>query len=95
MQISGIDEEKVSIFFLLCMLAGRLWNSEQQGTDDGDLFHMRDEACKVAEITTAQAISLNLVTQQVQGKLTCSWVLARRAFDGRGATHAYPWCGSR
>ena len=37
------------------------------GTDDSDLFHMGDEACKVAEITAAQAISLDTVARRVHG----------------------------
>ena len=56
MQISGINEEKVDILFLLVrvMLAGKFWNDKWRGADDSDLFHVRDEACKVAEITTAR-----------------------------------------
>ena len=40
-----------------------LERSKQRGTDNGDLLHVRDEARKVAKVTTAQVITINMTNR--------------------------------
>ena len=48
--ISRVDKQKVNILFLIVLVGREAMNNARKRTDNSDLFHMSDKACKITKI---------------------------------------------